>query len=133
MWKIFDVESIGATRTFTIFLVLLLKLLSLVLSYQFTKISNLNENSKILFFTFFSAIILSMSNYTFLGANYYISYKDIYIILFLIFFIELFIDSKFRSLSIILISAICTITILFQIDKGFYINFISQYFVDISE
>ena len=75
MCKTFGIESIGATRTFTIFLVLLLKLLSVILSYQLTKISSLNDKSKILFFTLFTAIILSMSNYTFLGANYYISYK----------------------------------------------------------
>ena len=129
MWKIFGIESIGATRTFTIFLVLFLKILCVVLSYQFTKISNLNDKNKILFFTLFTAIILSMSNYTFLKTNYYISYKDIYIILFLIFFIELFVDSKFRSLSIMLVTAICTMTILFQIDKGAYINFILFFYL----
>jgi hypothetical protein len=124
MWKIFGVESIGATRTFTIFLVLIIKILSVFLAYQFTKITKLNENSKILFFTIFSAILLSMSNYTFLGISYYISYKDIYIILFLIFFIELFIESKLKYISIFLICVTASIGFLFQIDNGIYIIFI---------
>ena len=124
MWKIFGVESIGATRTFSIFLILFLKLLCVLLSYQLTKISNLNRNTKILFFTIFTAIFISMSRYTFHHAGYYLSYRDIYIVLFLIFFIELFIQSKLKSLSIILICLIATISILFHIDIGIYINFI---------
>ena len=65
-----------------------------------------------------------MSHYTFLGAGYYFSYKDIYIILFLIFFIELFVHSKLRSLFIILICLIATVSILLQIDRGTYIYFV---------
>ena len=124
MWKIFGVKSIGATKTFPIFLILFLKLLCVLLSYQFTKITNLNRDTKILFFTIFTSILISMSHYTFLGAGYYLSHKDIYIILFLIFFIELFIHSKLRFLSIILICLIATISVLLQIDRGAYIYFI---------
>ena len=124
MWKIFGIKSIGAARTFPIFLILFLKLLCVLLSYQFTKISNLNRDTKILFFTIFTSILISMSHYTFIGAGYYLSHKDIYIILFLIFFIELFIHSKLRSLFIILICLIATISILLQIDRGAYIYFI---------
>ena len=124
MWKIFGVESIGATRTFSIFLILFLKLLCVLLSYQLTKISNLKRNTKILFFTIFTAILISLSRYTFHRAGYYFSHRDIYIVLFLIFFIELFIQSKFKSLSIILICLIATISILFHVDTGTYLNFI---------
>ena len=124
MWKIFGVKSIGATRTFPIFLILFLKLLCVLLSYQLTKISKLNKEIKILFFTIFTSILLSMSHYTFLGAGYYFSFKDIYIILFLIFFIELFVHSKLRSLFIILICLITTVSILLQIDRGAYIYFV---------
>ena len=44
MWKIFGIKSIGATRTFPIFLILFLKLLCVLLSYQLTKISKLNKD-----------------------------------------------------------------------------------------
>ena len=124
MWKVFQVQSIGATRAFTIFLILFIKILCVFLSYQLTKICKLNKNTKIIFFTIFTSILLSMSHYTFLGAGYYLSDKDIYIILFLIFFIELFIDSKFRFFCLISISIIATSTILLQIDRGAYLYFI---------
>ena len=129
MWKILGIESIGATRIFSIFLILFIKLLCVLLSYQLTKISNLNKETKILFFTIFTLILISMSKYAITGAGYYISYKDIYLILFLIFFIELFINSKLRSLSIILICSIATISIIFQIDRGAYINFILIFYL----
>ena len=124
MWKILGVESIGAARTLNIFLILFLKLLSVLLSYQFTKISNLNRETKILFFTIFTSILISMSKYAFLEANYYFHHRDIFIILFLIFFIELFIYSKFRPLFTILICFAAIISILLHIDIGIYINFI---------
>ena len=124
MWKILGVKSIGATKTLTIFLILFLKLIYVLLSYQITKITNLNKDTKILFFTIFTSILISMSHYTFLGSGYYLTHRDIYIILFLIFFIELFIQSRFRYFSIILICLIATISILFHFDKGTYINFI---------
>ena len=69
--KILGVKSIGAARTLNIFLILFLKLLSVVLSYQFTKISKLSKEAKILFFTIFTSILISMSSYAFLGENYY--------------------------------------------------------------
>ena len=116
IWKIFGAETIGATRTSRIFLILLIKLLSVLLSYQLTKITNLNKNAKILLFTVFTSIIISMSKYSFSGSGYYFSHKDIYIILFLIFFIELFVQSKFRLISTILICAIATISIFLQIE-----------------
>ena len=123
-WKILGVESIGAARTLNIFLILFLKLACLLLAYQLTKISKLNNETKILFFTILCSILISMSKYAFLEANYYFHHRDIYIILFLICFIELFIKSNFKYLSTILICLIATISILLHIDTGIYINFI---------
>lgn len=123
MWKILGVESIGAARSFSIFVILFIKLLSVLLSYQLTKILKLSDGAKILFFTTLSLIIISMSRYSLIPSGYYLSPRDIFIILFLIFFIELFIYSKFRSLFIILICLVSTISALFNIDIGIYLNF----------
>ena len=128
MWKILGVESIGATRSFTIFLILFIKLLCVLLSYQLTKILQLSSEFKILFFTIFVIILVSMSHYILQFYGYHFDYRDIYVILFLIFFIELFIHSKFRSFFIILISLIATISILFHIDIGIYLNFILTFY-----
>ena len=124
MWKIFGVESIGSVRVSSILLILLIKLLSVLLSYQLIKITNLNKENKILFFTIFTSILISMSQYNILTFSYYFSDRDIYVILFLIFFVELFVYSKFRFLSTTLISFIASIAILFHIDTGIYLNFV---------
>lgn len=125
-WKIFETESIGATRVFNIFFILSIKILCIVLAYQLTKITKLNEKSKILFFTIFAAILISMSAYKFTGggSSYYFSSRDIYLIVFLIFFIELFVKTKIRYLSTVIICFISAISILLHYDTGIYINFI---------
>ena len=129
MWKILGTESIGATRTFIIFLILLVKFLSVVLSYQLTKISNLNKGGKILLFVILTSILVSMSHYN-APINYsYFSYRDVYIILFLIFFIELFVYSRSRLFFTILICLIATISILFHNDIGFYLNFLLFFYI----
>ncbi len=124
MWKIFGVESIGSVRISSILLTLLIKLLSVLLSYQLIKTTTLNKENKILFFTIFTSILISMSHYNILTFSYYFSDRDIYVILFLIFFIELFVYSKFKFLSTILISVIASVAILFHIDTGVYLNFV---------
>ena len=129
MWKILGTESIGAARSFILFLILLVKFFSVVLSYQLTKILNLDNSAKILFFAIFTPILISMSDYSTPMNYYYFSYRDIYIILFLIFFIELFIYSRFRLFFTILISLIATISILFHIDTGFYLNLILVFYI----
>jgi len=124
MWKILDVQSIGGFKVSLYFLILFIKLFSVLLAYQLTKISNITKEAKILLFTILAAILISMSDYRGVVFGYYFATRDIFVILFLIFFIELFIHSKFRSLSTILICLIATISILFHFDRGVYINFI---------
>jgi len=129
MWKILGTESIGAARTYIFFLILLVKFFSVALSYQLTKISDLNRDSKILLFAILTSILVSMSHYE-APLNYsYFSYRDVYVILFLIFLIELFIYSKFRLFFTILISLIATISILFHIDTGLYLYIILFFYI----
>jgi hypothetical protein len=129
MWKILGTESIGAARTYILFLILLVKLFSVALSYQLTKISNLNRSSKISLFVVLACVLVSMSHYE-VPTNYsYFSYRDIYIILFLIFFLELFIYSRFRFFFTILISLIASVSILFHIDAGLFLNLILFFYI----
>ena len=124
MWKILGIESIGAARTLSVFLILFVKLLCILLSFQLTKITNLNNKTKLLFFIIFTSILISMSHFILQTYGYYFSYRDIYVIIFIIFFIELFITSKLRSVFTILVTFVATISVLFHIDIGFYLNFI---------
>ena len=125
-WKIFGIKSIAVYKTTSIFITLVIKILCIFLSYQLTRISNLKYETKIIFFSILSAIIISMSFFKFSGggSSYYITTRDIYVILFLIFFVELFIESKFKILSNVLVCVISTLSIILHIDTGAYLNFI---------
>ena len=124
MWKIFDVNTIGAGRFSFIILILILKFLLIILSYQLSKNLYLTKESKLILFTILATSLISMCSYN-VPLNYsYFSYRDIYIILFLIFFIELFINNKLNTLITIFISLISTTAIFFHFDIGVYINFI---------
>jgi len=124
MWKTLGVKSIGASRVASIFLSLILKIICILFSYQITKILNLNKGGKIIFFTLFTSIIISMSHHSLQNFGYYLIPRHLYIMLFLVFFIELFIKTNFRNLFIILITLISTVSIFLHIDTGAYLNLI---------
>jgi len=122
MWKIFGIESIGAYRTFWSFLILFVKLSCVLLSYQITKISSLKDSTKILFFTIFCFLLVSMSHYN-VPLNYsYFSFRDLGFILFIVFSLELFTFSRARFLSLIILTLISSVSILFHIDIGIYLG-----------
>ena len=124
MWKLLGLNTIGAARYSFYFLILVLKLLSIIFSYQLIKNLYLKNGTKLFFFIILTSILVSMSSYT-VTVNYsYFSYRDIYILLFLVFFIQLFINDSFKLPLLISISLIATISLLFHIDTGFYTNFI---------
>ena len=125
MWKIFDVESIGAYRLFPFFLIILVKLFSLYFVFQLTKIASLKDSFKIIFFIIFSFVILSMSDYGGLSNGGYnpISYRDLYLIFFLILLFNIIILEKSNYLNIFLISIVPSFTVLLHTDIGIYLNF----------
>jgi len=124
MWKIFNVESIGAYRLFPMFLGILVKFSSLYFVFQLTKIVSLKDSFKILFFILFSFLILSMSDFEPLLDSYnLISFRDLYLILFLIFLFNIIILEKNNYLNIFFISIISSFTMLLHTDVGIYLNF----------
>jgi len=124
MWKTLGIKSIGAARVASIFLTLILKIICVLFSYQITKILSLNKGGKIIFFTIFTSIIISMSHYNLQNFGYYLIPRHLYIMLFLVFFIELFVKTNFRNICLVLTVLISTISIFLHIDSGFYLNLI---------
>jgi len=122
VWKFFGVQSIGATRTFIIILIFLVKIFCVLLAYQITKISFLKKETKTIFFIIMSISLVLMSDYQAPINFSYFSYRDIFVILFLIFFLNLFIYSKVKSLNLFLVSAISSLALLFHIDTGAFLN-----------
>jgi hypothetical protein len=130
MWKLFGLESIGAYRLFTSFLMILVKILSIHFVYQLTKIVSLNDTCKSIFFVIFGFVILSMSNFGILTYSYdLISFRDLYLILFLIISFNIIIQNKKNYLNIFLISLIPSLTLLLHTDIGIYLNFSLLFFI----
>lgn len=123
-WKIIGSETIGAGRLFFFFLNLLIKFLCLILSYQLIKFSLVKN--KTIFFVIFSLILLSFSGYQ-VPINFSLfSYRDIYIIIFLIFFSNIFISNNFRFITNCIIGLIPPLTLIMHIDTGVFL-FVLQF------
>ena len=118
-WKVFNQESVGAGRFFFLFLIFFLKLFTIVLSYNISKFSYV-ENKK-LFFIFFTLILVSMSNYDAPINFSYFSYRDIFIIIFLIFFSRTFLSIKTNNLNNFMLGFIPSIALIMHIDTGTFL------------
>ena len=124
MWKIFNVESIGAFRLFPVFMAILVKSFSLYFAFQLTKIVNVKDSFKVIFFILFSFLILSMSDFDVLVGGYnLISFRDLYLIFFLILLFNIIILKKNNYINIFLITIIPSLTMLLHTDIGIYLNF----------
>jgi len=124
MWKIFNVESIGAFRLFPVFMAILVKSFSLYFAFQLTKIVNVKDSFKVIFFILFSFLILSMSDFDVLVGGYnLISFRDLYLIFFLILLFNIIIHEKNNYINVFLITIIPSLTMLLHTDIGIYLNF----------
>ena len=124
MWKIFNVESIGAFRLFPVFMAILVKSFSLYFAFQLTKIVHVKDSFKVIFFILFSFLILSMSDFDVLVGGYnLISFRDLYLIFFLIILFNITILEKYSYINIFLITIIPSLTMLLHTDIGIYLNF----------
>tara|TARA_Y100000741_G_scaffold52832_1_gene36330 strand:- start:90 stop:1934 length:1845 start_codon:yes stop_codon:yes gene_type:complete len=122
-WKIFGLKTIGAVRIFFIVLITFLKISCVFLAFQMTKISILNKNNKLILFFLLSIFLIGMSHYQ-LPMNYSLfSYRDIYVVLFLIFLIEALTSNKNKIIINFLISLIPIISLIMHIDIGVYLYF----------
>ena len=123
-WKLFANETIGAYRFFLCILVFFIKILSLFLAFQLTKLSKLNKNYKIILFTSLSLLLLSFSSYE-VPLNYFeLSIRDWCVILFVIFLIQAIYSETTKNLTKILLIFIPFLALTLHIDIGVYLYFI---------
>jgi len=121
LWKLTGLKTIGSARIIFPILILLIKFFCIILAYQITRITLLEKNTKIIFFTVFSYFLISLSHYE-APINYsIISYRDIFTILFLIFFIEIFLKNKNLFKLHIALTFVTFISLLFHYDIGVYL------------
>jgi len=121
LWKLTGLKTIGAAKIYFSILILSIKFLSIILAYQITRLTLLEKNTKFVFFTIFSIFLISLSHYD-APINFSpLSYRDIFTILFLIFFIEIFLKNKNLYILNIIITFITFISLIFHFDVGIYL------------
>ena len=121
LWKLTGFKTIGAARIYFPIIILLIKFLSIILSYQITRVTFLQKNTKIIFFTLFSFFLISLSHYQSPINFSIISYRDLFVVLFLIFFIEIFLKNKNLHKLHFVITFVAFISLLFHFDIGVYL------------
>ncbi len=118
-WKITGLETIGSGRLFFLFLNLLIKLSCLALSYQLIKFSGVKN--KTIFFIMFSLILLTFSDYQ-VPINFSLfSYRDIYVIIFLIFLSNIFLVNTYPIFTKFCLGALPPFALIMHIDTGIFL------------
>ena len=121
LWKLTGLKTIGSAKIYFPILILSIKLLSIILAYQITRLTLLEKGTKFVFFIIFSIFLISLSHYD-APINYSpFSYRDIFTILFLIFFIEIFLKNKNLYILNSIIAFIAFISLIFHFDVGAYL------------
>lgn len=132
-WKIHNLQTIGAYRLFLSYLIVFLKILSILLSFQFCKLSNLEKKYKIFLFFILSLILINFSSYN-IPLNYSeLSIRDLYVVFFLIFLIETIYLNKNSLFSNIVLVTLPFLALTLHIDIAIYLYFILiVYFIYLS-
>ena len=120
-WKLLGLETIGAARFQVLILNLIFKISLLFLSYQITKKFILEENKKILSFLLLSFVMLSLSNFN-IWETHLLLYRDLPLVLFLIFLVEVFDDKNFSNFFAFALGSLSVLSILWGLDRGAYLN-----------
>ena len=121
IWKLLGLETIGAARLQDLILNLIFKISLLFLSYQITKKFILEENKKILSFLLLSFVMLNLNNFN-IWETHLLVYRDLPLVLFLIFFVEVFNNKNFSNFFAFVLGSFSVLSILWGLDRGAYLN-----------
>ena len=127
IWNIFNNESIGLLRFLDFFLIFLTKLSLIILSYQIAKQSSLKYFSKNLFFFILCIFSTDLINYT--QSRNLIEYRDLPILLTLIFFFCLINKWNKNYIYLILIGILSSFSYLWSIDRALVQNFLTLFII----
>ncbi len=123
IWNIFNFESIGLKRLTDIILILVLKLLLIILTYQITKFLNLNKQYKNIFFVLCSLIFLSIIDYNIISVDHFSS-REIPVLILLIILINFFQNNQTNKFVIFIFGFLSICSLLWGIDRGLVINLV---------
>ena len=121
-WKIFGTETIGSLQFFKLIIIFFLKIFSIIFVYYLIQFFNFQRNLKVIFFTILSLILLSLSKFN--DEVNYLTARDIFVIIFLIFFIQCF-NSKKKIIFNVTITFVSFSSLIFNtLDIGIYLLFV---------
>lgn len=123
-FKLFDTVNIAPVKYLFLLSIFIIKFLSIILSFQISKLTNLDKRYKIIIFTLLSFFSLSISDYY---NHAYGEIRDIFVLLFFILFFQIFLKKNSLLLSYLL-SATTAISLFFHYDTGVYLNLIFCFF-----
>ncbi len=127
IWKIFDQQSVGLFRFLDIFFVFITKFILILLSFEISKNTNYNSFFKSIFFIFLSIILLSLINYNTNVDS--IKFREIPILLTLLFFIRSLKNVNQLYLPYIFIGFLSIFTFFWSIDRALVLNILILFIV----
>ena len=113
----FDEVSINKTRLVLFFYGFINQFLLLILIYKISYIQNFKQDTKSIFFIFFSTIILFLSNFN----NPILSHREIPIIIFFTLILNI-LNNKKIFIYLVLIGLLSSFSFLWSIDRGVFLN-----------
>ena len=123
IWKILNHQSIGSMRYLHLIYILFFKLSLLILIYSISKKVSLNQHLRFIFYSISALLTLYLIDYD-VGSADVFSYRDLPIILCLIFFFKNLNNQKNINLSLILIGLLSVLSFFWSIDRAIIVNFL---------
>lgn len=127
IWKIFNNESISLIRFLDIFFVFVTKFLLIYLSFEISKNINLKLLFKNLFFIVLSIIALKCINYN--SSADLIEYREIPVLLTLVFFIRSLKNINELNLSYIFLGFLTVFTFFWSVDRAIVLNLLILFII----
>lgn len=124
LWKIFNLESIGITRLFQLFVVLLNKIIIVKIVFNISKLTYFNNLKLILFFLLLSFFILLLQDYI----TPIFSLRSFLLLLFVLTFLN-FLQNYNKNFYIFILGLFSSVSSFWFIDIGLYINFFLIVFI----
>ena len=121
IWKLFNNESIGLSRIADIIYIFIFKLLLINFSLLISQFIRVNIFYKNIFFLFNSLVFISLFNYN-IGSVDLITFREIPIILFSIFFMIFLLYKNYQNFSLTVIGSLSVLTMFWGVDRGLVLN-----------
>jgi len=121
LWKLFNVDTIGITRLFKLFLLLLNKILLVSLSREISKNLLFDEKTKAFYFIILSILLISLISYEPGALSEFGDRSFLFLLFLLVFSISLYQIDKL-SFPLFFLGLFSIISLIWYIDIGAYIN-----------